>query len=219
MNNALQFVKIVSLLALAFLLGELGYTVHVARHGTAVQKVDNALDNLNTDLKETYKVTHDARVTLDSLNKAAIDERFYFEHQVPVVLADVHTVLQSTNTTVVGVGATTEHLNTTLDGLKGTEASASALLDATTYRIPAVLETTDRTMHDVDNLILDPAVTETLRNVSQTSTNIADGTAQAAQILKDGREVADRYVKPQTWYMKVLDYTLRGGMLVYDFIR
>jgi hypothetical protein len=68
-------------------------------------------------------------------------------------------------------------------------------------------------------LIADPSIKASLTNIQETSANVAVATKESAQILKDGRIVADKYVAPEKWFIKVLHYGLQGGSLLYDFIR
>lgn len=51
-----------------------------------VAKLDPAIDKLPDVVDEAYGVEHDARLSLDNVNKAAIDERFYFERDLPPLM-------------------------------------------------------------------------------------------------------------------------------------
>jgi hypothetical protein len=54
-----------------------------------VAKLDPALDQLHADLETADKVENDARLSLDNVNKAAIDERLYFERDLPPLMASI----------------------------------------------------------------------------------------------------------------------------------
>jgi hypothetical protein len=56
-----------------------------------VAKLDPSLDQLHDDLKEAHAVEHDARLSLDNVNKGAIAERLYFEKSLPDLLLAVKT--------------------------------------------------------------------------------------------------------------------------------
>lgn len=51
-----------------------------------IAKVDPTLDKLPAVIGEAYSVEHDARLSLDNVNKAAIAERLYFEKTLPGLL-------------------------------------------------------------------------------------------------------------------------------------
>lgn len=53
---------------------------------TAIAKLDPALDELPSVVSEAYSVEHNARLSLDNVNKAAIDERMYFERDLPPLM-------------------------------------------------------------------------------------------------------------------------------------
>lgn len=100
-----------------------------------VQKMDTDLDELHSILTQTYKITSDTRLTLDNVNKAAIDERFYFEKQVPLVTADVRNLIQTSDATIAGlqtisprVGTLLDTANQTVAGIQPTEKSATDAL-------------------------------------------------------------------------------------------
>jgi hypothetical protein len=68
-------------------LKQFGYTAVQTRK--TIAKLNPSLDQLRADLEEGYSVEHDARLGLDNVNKAAIDERFYFERDLPPLMASI----------------------------------------------------------------------------------------------------------------------------------
>lgn len=140
---------------------------------TLVRKMDASLDQTNAILKQTYKITTDTRVTLDNLNKAAIDERFYFEKTVPGLSTDVSNLLQTTNSTVAGLQLSTNAVsaqtirtlgtvstlldttNTTIAGLQPTESAATDSL----FKLQTTLST-------VNGLLADPNIKTTMFNIA-----------------------------------------------------
>lgn len=56
---------------------------------TTIVSLDPSIESLHADLQEGYKVEHDARLSLDNVNKAAIDERMYFERDLPPLMNSI----------------------------------------------------------------------------------------------------------------------------------
>lgn len=54
-----------------------------------IVSLDPSIESLHADLQEGYKVEHDARLSLDNVNKAAIDERMYFERDLPPLMNSI----------------------------------------------------------------------------------------------------------------------------------
>lgn len=188
MKTTLQLAGIVSLIALSYFLGELGYTVHVFR-APAVSAVVVASDKLNTDLndldgliKQAYKVTHDSRVTLDNLNHAAIDERFYFEKQAPVLTTDVHNLLNTTEDTVHGLQSTQQATNIFLRELTSTVESTQPVIG----HLDQVSVSANQSVQDFNKLLTDPQIGMITKNVQ----NI---TFTGAHMLSTADQVETKY--------------------------
>ena len=71
----------------------------------------------------------------------------------------------------------------------------------------------------VDAFVTAPELRATVTHVAETSANVAAGSAEATQILRDGRREADALVAPKPWYRRVWSDTLKVGELVWDFAR
>lgn len=126
--------KVFALLAVVFLCVSLGSTA--LRLGTTVQKVNANLDELQSTLVVTHKIATNARVTVDNINSAALDERFYFEKQMPKTLGQVNQVLDDTHSLLASATAATDTLNT----------NQTKITDQTVK----VLKTTNETIGHVD---------------------------------------------------------------------
>src|SRR5579859_4143739 len=73
-------------------------------------KANSILDNVQTttsNLKDAstnfYPLMRDVRLDVDNLNKAAIDERIYFEQTLPDITSDVTTILNNTSMSMSNV--------------------------------------------------------------------------------------------------------------------
>lgn len=54
---------------------------------TTIGKLD--MNEVNSVVSEAYGAEHDARLSLDNVNKAAIDERMYFERDLPPLMNSI----------------------------------------------------------------------------------------------------------------------------------
>jgi hypothetical protein len=154
---------------------------------------------------------------------ASAKESNYLDTTLPKLSRQVETNLNNSNALLVSLKTTSDTLAasaaTITTQTNQTLATTDALVADTNKNLQPVLQGLALSSASVTNLVTDPEVKKTLVNVQDATANTAEATKQAAQILKDGRVVADKYVQPERWWMKVLNYTLKGGSLAYDFIR
>lgn len=54
-----------------------------------VASLQPSVDAMHDVLQESYSAVHDSRLSLDNVNKAAIDERLYFERDLPPLMASI----------------------------------------------------------------------------------------------------------------------------------
>lgn len=161
---------------------------------------------------------------------ASQSEADYMQKTLPVLTKQAETNLNNSNALLVSLRQSSDKAGLAIDGLsaqsqavlaaaKDTITTTNKLVADTNSSLQPVLTDSSQTVHDLDAFIQSPEIKGTLVNIQQTSGNVADATKESAQILKDGRIVADKYVAPQKWYIKVIAYVLKSGELVYDFVR
>lgn len=155
--------------------------------------------------------------------EASQTEADYLHNTLPVLTQQVQTNLSNSNALLVSLKNTSDTVSRSANTITAqtavTLATTNSLLARTDTNLQPVLTNLSNTSLEAQTLISDPAIKGSLHNIQETSANVAVATKESAQILKDGRIVADKYVRPERWFMKVLHYTLQGGTLVYDFIR
>jgi len=69
----------------------------------ALTSIQWDFDAVTPAAKKSNELVYDARLAVDNANSAALDERFYFETQVPAMLGNVNTALVSLNSTITGM--------------------------------------------------------------------------------------------------------------------
>lgn len=155
--------------------------------------------------------------------EASQTEADYLHNTLPVITKQVQANLTNSNALLVSLKNTSDTVaqsaNTITTQTATTLETTNKLLAHTDTNLQPVLQNVASVSLSAQALIADPAIKASLTNIQETSANVAVATKESAQILKDGRIVADKYVAPEKWYMKVLHYTLQGGSLAYDFIR
>lgn len=213
--SILDYVKTITLIAitcvsvfLCVLLYQISSTIKktesdisgVATHADAV------LIQTQDTIKLSGKLINDSRVTMDEANKAIADERFYYEHQVPDMLSQVHNILGNVDT------ATSD--------LHDTVTASTKLVNAATDRVNALapIETRATTLvGDIDKKVNDPAITASLANLQTTSANAAITSQETAAtmksvqaIAKDGQDEVHSILHPKplvsiaNWTLKVV---------------
>ena len=196
LTRALQIAAIIGLLLFgALCVGALIVALQLREESIEISnRVDASLDTMTAhtvamedaakrqiDALETLKLTHDARLTLDNVNKAAIDERMYFEREVPAAMGRVNAALDGVREDEAG--------------LRETESAATMVLDQTTTQLHLLTPIETRavsTLSDMDALIANPHWAQTLTNLDATTAASAstaqhlDGTAGDVQTAVHG---------------------------------
>jgi hypothetical protein len=68
---------------------------------STIAAINPSLYQLHADLETADKVEKGARLSLDNVNKAAIDERLYFERDLPPLMASVQKDVDAAGTTMI----------------------------------------------------------------------------------------------------------------------
>lgn len=217
----LQFLKCAALASFACLCLLAAVTIWQLRAVPA--KVDALLDSTQKTVLLSNKAMNDARLTLDNVNKGAIDERLYFEKTLPQTVTRVNTILESANQTVLSLKNASDQVTASTKQLTDHTDAVLVTMDGLGHHTEPVLQDAATAISNVNALATDPAIINpikaSLANIDVGTQAAADSLKQADGILTDGRIVADKYVKPQKWYMRALGYVLKGGELTYDFVR
>lgn len=69
-----------------------------------VASFQQSADNVQVTTKLSQKIALDSRLTIDNMNSAALDERFYFEHQIPELFTGINTSVNTFNARLTEFG-------------------------------------------------------------------------------------------------------------------
>jgi hypothetical protein len=116
---------------------------------------------------EVSKLVNDSRATLVEVNRDALDERKYFEVQLPELLAQTTGVLANVQTATADLDPLLKETTARVADLKPIEANAAILVD------------------DGDKLIADPAIPDSIAHLDQASVQLAVAAAQGVAIAGD----------------------------------
>ena len=215
MTRAVRIAAMIALLAFAALcvaatwtvLDIREVTVHAAaRIDTLTDSVQQRVDELKLPIATSTKVLEDARLSVKDFDRASIDERFYFEQQVPAAMKRVNAVLDGATDALAGIRQTSNAASMTLDtatddlrGLQPIEVQAHT------------------TLRDTDALVSSPAWTASLGNIQASTAAMAEGAKQGAAILADGREEADKFVHPPKKKLTLWGAIVAGASVAHKF--
>jgi hypothetical protein len=143
------------------------------------------------------KLINDARLTLDNLNKASIDERFYFEKQLPDLMDQANGILVNVRTAT---------------------ADLHPLLVETTARTAAIADVekgANKLIDDTDQAMLDPHIAATLANLDASSASLAVAGSESAKTMgsvqamaADGQAEVHSLTHPRP-IVTIADWTLK----------
>jgi hypothetical protein len=175
---------------------------------TAVKRTDDTLNgtfsNLNGAIAQVQKTAilsgkliNDARLSTDNLNKAAIDERFYFEHQLPGLMGQAHSILAN-------VQVATADLHPLL-----TETTAR------THDLAAIEAGAMQLVAHADVTVQDPNIAASLVNIEASTAQLAVASRESAAAMgsvramaADGQEEVHKLTHPKA-LDEVADWTLK----------
>lgn len=177
----------------------------IAQHAVAIeQDTDDTVNELRGSVP---KVIHDTRLTLDNANKAAIDERMYFEQEVPGLMARVNTAVDQGTHTLAAYQATGEALTAATERLQPVEDNASA-----SFRDLHTLLTSPDIVGAAKNLNVSSAAT------AEATRNLVAATGHADAILGDVQFEADKIVHPPKKKLGFWGSIYAGAMAAHKFM-
>jgi hypothetical protein len=142
-------------------------------------KTNIILEHSDTAVLNINKLINDARLSTDNINKAAIDERIFYEKQIPQFTVELHGILQQTSSSVLAIQTIPPRVNNLLD----TSANTVAGLQTTTSNI-------NKTILNTNTLITSPEIQQSLINLQTTTANSAETMKQSAEAMKEVNKTA-----------------------------
>lgn len=159
--------------------------------------VNGVIVHLEGVLDRSGKLIDDARLSADNLNKAAIDERFYFEHQMPVLMEQAHVILGNVQTATADLDPLLQETTARTKALAPIEVSATDLFVA------------------ANKMVSDPQIPDAIANLDRSSAELevtsresADTMASVRSMAADGQEEVHKLTHPKP-LVTIADWTLK----------
>jgi hypothetical protein len=130
-------------------------------------RVNGLLDQSQKTGLEVSKLVNDSRVTLSEVNRGALDERKYFEVQLPQILAQTSGVLTNVQTATADLDPLLKETTARVADLKPIETNAA------------------QAAADADTAITDPHIKASLANVDAASSQFVLAATQGVAIAGD----------------------------------
>lgn len=141
----------------------------------------------SVNTKRVPKVIKDTRLTLDNANKAAIDERMYFEQDVPGLMAGVQKAVDQSTQTLAAYQQTGEALTAATERLQPVETNAA------------------QTLATANTLLADPHWQATLAGLDATAASTADTAKHLDGTAADVQSAVHGYLHPG-WKVRVTNW-------------
>jgi hypothetical protein len=155
------------------------------------------LDGAAATTARAGKLVDDARLTTDNVNRAAIDERMYFERDVPALMDQAHGILGN---------------------VQRATADLDPLLNETTARVHGLQKVEDGSADlfvHVNGMMADPRIWATLGNVEASTAQLAIASREAAAtgasvqaMAADGQQEVHTLLHPKP-LVSIADWTLK----------
>lgn len=166
-------------------------------NGTFSQ-LNGAIAQVQTTAVLSGKLVNDARLSADNLNKAAIDERFYFERQLPALMDQAHGILASVQTATADLDPLLVETTARTRALGPIEGSAAQLVA------------------DADVTVRDPRIGASLGNLETSTAQLAVASRESAATMgsvqamaADGQEEVHKLTHPKP-LVTIADWTLKA---------
>lgn len=132
--------------------------------GTFVQ-LNGAIAQMQTTAALGGKLVNDARLSTDNINKAAIDERFYFERQLPELMDQARGILGNVQTATADLDPLLRETTARTHDLASIETNAAELVA------------------DADITVRDPHIAASLKNLDTSTAELAVASKDSAATL------------------------------------
>jgi hypothetical protein len=152
------------------------------------------MNELQAPIHESRQLLRDGRLTLDNVNKAAIDERLYLEKQLPTTLGRFDALLDAANATVSSVQPVT--------------AAATRSLDETTARLhdlQPVESGAAKMIADADVLVSDPHIAEAAAHADDATAALASTAKHLDGTAADTQEAVHKFLHP-SWGVRIANW-------------
>ena len=203
MKRAIDIAKLMALLLLAAALFALTFWIlqlrqnidDLTNHYIAVAKqavvdeqdLDDTINDLHKSTPLVPKLINDARLTLDNANKAAIDERMYFEQEMPGLMAQVNATLDQAHGTLAAYQTTGESLTAAANGLLPVETNAAL------------------TLKDADSVIANPRIPKLLTHADDATAATAATMQHLSATSGDVQVAVHNYLHP-SWAARLTGF-------------
>lgn len=222
MNTVTTVLKWLMFVAISSFFGVATFALIVGIKGSKETqlKINAALDGVNAtlaqvnkpksgELAEVQDVTRNLRLTVDNLNKAAIDERFYLEKQQPIEVQKFNAILDTTNTQLNTLGS---RAAVVVDSLNSAVTQSTKVLDQSA-----------QTLRAANKVISNPDIPATIANVKGATANLETTTASLHKTVEDSDAIVvdtknwwHSYLYPK-WPKRVLHIVTNAGESVAKF--
>jgi hypothetical protein len=162
------------------------------------RQLNGAISQVQTTAELGGKLVNDARLSADNLNKAAIDERFYFERELPGLIAQAHGILANIQTATADLHPLLEETTARTRALKPLEENAAELVK------------------DLDVTARDPHIAASLVNLEELAAQLAVTGRESAAAMgsvqamaKDGQDEVHKMTHPKP-LVTIADWTLKA---------
>jgi hypothetical protein len=172
------------------------------RTEAAIAEISKGIGNTNA---QAQKVLMNARLSLDNVNKAAIDERLYLERALPETMSHVNDLLIAAKDST--------------SALQQTEGSARNLLDEATLRVrdlepleqsaTSLLSHSSDAIKHADDLASDPHVKAALVNIDSASLSVADAAKHLDGTAEDTQVAVHKFLHP-SWGARIVNWSARA---------
>jgi hypothetical protein len=135
-------------------------------------QANDLLGQMQKTVLMSQKLMNDGRLTLDNVNKGAIDERMYFERDMPKMMAQAHAVLANVTTATADLHPLLAEVTARTHALEPIETNAAGLLA------------------DASRTVADPHIAASLVNIDAATASLAVTSSESAATMGSVKAIA-----------------------------
>lgn len=147
------------------------------------------MDALQKPTDEAYGLIRSARQAVDHVDRAAIDQRIYFERQLPATMGRLDEILASAKSVTDASAATMDEATLRLRNLEPVENNAAKVL------------------HDADVVVSDPHIAAMVVHADDAAAATSQAAKRVSGIALDARVISRETAKKKTpWFLRIFGF-------------
>lgn len=213
---ALKALALAAFVFLAVIVGISVWSNH-KRTNILLDSLNQNSIELNKTLVEVNKpkdgLIYRLRVTLDNINKGALDERLFLEQTQPLEVIKLNESLDNFNKLIASSGVSVSAIGTTVSSIGTNVNNNLSSLNIAINDLHPLLVESKKTISNADSLIANKDVPVIIANLKDSTANLKTSSTNVTAMIADTKDYWHKLLHP-TWAQKIYSVVTNVGIKV-----